>query len=179
MLQHGALELVATLDQPALAVGASGTLYGLGVAGKNLFAPEVRLGNRSALLPFGPVSVAGTLRPGGPAFVIANPDGAAVLLDADLKPAPLPGQYGAALALGDLDSDGALEIVATGLARSDDRIRIVRSGSSAPLFESEVVPANLVLAAAGDLDGCGRDEAVLAGWTPDGGSTLFVLGAQR
>ncbi|HEY3445163.1 MAG TPA: hypothetical protein VGK67_02320 [Myxococcales bacterium] len=178
-LQKDALEPVAVLEQPALAVGAPGTLLGLGIAGKNLFAPEVRLGNRSALLPFGPVAVAGTVRPGGPAFVIANPDGAAVTLDADLKPTPLAGQLGSALALGELDGDGVVEVVATNLARIDGRIRLMRPGNPNPLFESEPIAANLVAAAAGDLDACGRDEAVLAGWTADGGTTLFVLGAQR
>lgn len=173
----GRLEPVSdvALDQPYLAASLRGSF----LAGKNLFAPEVRSGARFAVLPFAPVAVAATSLPQGPAFAIANPDGVAVLLDADLKPTPLPGQFGAALALGDLDGDGAAEVVATGLARTDDRIRLVRPGGATPLFESDPVPANLVSAAAGDLDGCGRDEAVLAGWNADGGTTLFVLGAQR
>lgn len=178
-LSGGELKPLSYLEQPALAAGKAGTLLGLPVPGKNLFGPEVRLGGRVVVLPFGPLAVAANPRAAGPTFLCVGPDGAASTLDADLKPTPLSGQHGAAAALGDLDGDGAAELVTTSLARTDDRIRLIRLGNPAPLFESEALPANLASAGAGDLDGDGRDEAVVAGWGADGATTLYVLGAQR
>jgi hypothetical protein len=179
-LQGVELKVVGSIDQPALCAGPAGALWGVAVAGKNHFAPEVHLTSRSATLPFGPVAIAESPRSGTPAFAAVSPDGVASLFDAELKPTELPGSFGAAVALGDLDCDGATELIATSWTRSDDRVRVLRAdGKGLTLFESEALAVNLVAAAAGDLDGDGRDEAILAGWGADNTSTLYVLGAQR
>ncbi|MBI5545016.1 MAG: hypothetical protein HY901_14085 [Deltaproteobacteria bacterium] len=181
-LHGGELKVIQVLDQPAACSGIAGTLWGLPVPGKNLLAPEVRLGGRSAVLPFGTVAVVANSRPGGPAFLAVGPDGAAVALDAELKASALEGAFGSAVALGDLDGDGASELVTTLLVRVDDRVRLRRlGGQGEALYESELLAGNIAAAAAGDLDGDGRDEAVLALWgteaTPS--TVVYVLGAQR
>jgi hypothetical protein len=155
-------------------------LRGIAQPGKNLFAPELRLGAKSGTLPLGAVSIAANPRPGAPAFVAVSPDGAAILLDLELKVSEAPvGPTGAAIALGDLDGDGVSELVTSAFARADDRVRLTRLNGKTVLFESEVLPVNLVAAAAGDLAGEGRDQVILAGWAADGSTTLYLLGAQR
>jgi hypothetical protein len=179
-LSGGELRPVQTIDAPAACSGEAGVLKGLAQPGKNLFAPEVRLGARSGTLPFGAVSVAANPRAGAPAFVAVSPDGVASLLDLELKASEAPvGPAGAAIALGDLDGDGASELVTSAFARTDDRVRLTRLDGKTALFESEVLAVNLAAAAAGDLSGDGRDQAILAGWVADGSTTLYLLGAQR
>jgi len=179
-LQGGELKVVQSLEQPAVCSGEAGVLRGSLQPGRNQFAADVRLGTRAASLPFGPVTIAANPRAGAPAFVAVSPDGAVSFLDAELKPSdPQFGPLGAAIALGDLDGDGTVELVTSLFARADDRLRLTRLDGKTVLFESEVLPVNLVAAAAGDLLGDGRDVAVVAGWAADGSSTLYVLGAQR
>jgi hypothetical protein len=182
-LEGGELAPVQALDAPALAAGAAGAISGSAIPGRNLFAPEVRLASgKEATLPFAPVSVAASSRSGGPAFLAIGPDGAARLLSEELEPleAALP-PLGAGAAMGDFDGGGVTQLVTTGRVRAEDRARLWRADgwSEGPLFESEPVPGGFVAGAAGDLDGQGRDEAVLVAWSPDGGSAVYALGAQR
>jgi hypothetical protein len=182
-LEGGELTPVQALDAPALAAGAAGAISGAALPGRNLFAPEVRLASgKGATLPFAPISVAASSRSAGPAFLAIATDGAALLLSEELEPleAALP-PLGAGAAMGDFDGGGVAELVTTGRVRAEDRARLWRADdwSEGPLFESEPVPGGFVAGAAGDLDGQGRDEAVLVAWNPDGGSAVYALRAQR
>ncbi len=181
-LEDGELKPVQSLDAPALAAGAAGVLSGSALAGRNLFAPEVRLSSgKGASLPFSPVSVVASPRGGGPAFLAVAPDGQASLLSEELKPleTALP-PLGAGAAMGDFDGGGAAQLLTSGRVRADDRARLWRADGLAggPLFESEPIPGGFVAGAAGDLDGEGRDEAVLAAWNPDGTSAVYIMKAQ-
>lgn len=182
-LEGGELLSLQALDAPAMAAGAAGVLTGSALAGRNLFAPEVRLpSGKAAALPFAPASVIASPRSAVPAFLAIAPDGAALLLSEELKPldVALP-PLGAGAALGDFDGGGAAQLVTSGRVRTDDRARLWRADGWAegPLFESEPIPGGFVAGAAGDLAGEGRDEAVLAAWNPDGGSAVYALRAQR
>ncbi len=182
-LEGAELRPMEGLTAPALASGAAGLLTGAALAGKNLFAAEVKLSaGAGATLPFSPLAVAANSRDFGPAFLAVAGDGAAALLSPELKNLgiPLP-PLGACAALGDFDGDGAAELLTSALVRSEDRARIWRPGGrpGAPLFESEPIAGAFEAGASGDLDGDGRDEAVLAAWNIDGSSTIYLLGAER
>jgi hypothetical protein len=177
------LRPVQGLEAPALASGAAGLLAGVAQPGKNLFATQVKLSSGpSAALPFSPLSVAANPRAFGPAFLAVAGDGAAALLSPELKSLELSlPPLGACAALGDFDGDGAAELLTSALVRSEDRARIWRPDGrpGTSLFESEPIAGAFEACAAGDLDGDGRDEAVLAAWNADGTSTIYSLAVER
>ena len=71
-LSGSELKPVQTIEAPAACSGEAGVLRGIAQPGKNLFAPELRLGAKSGTLPFGAVWDAYCLRrgvPAGPAWI--------------------------------------------------------------------------------------------------------------
>ena len=183
-LRGGELLAVGELEPQLTWARPEGAFVARPLPGRNLLAPELSSadGRLRVAFAFVPVAVTANPRPVGPAFLAVSPDGGAQLLDAELRPleARLPA-LGAAAALGDLDGDGAAELVATLPVLDGDRAKLVRlDPAGAPaLFESAPFEGRFVSAVAADLDGDGRDEAVLARWENDGTTTLHLLGGER
>lgn len=105
--------------------------------------------------------------------LVATLDGRGTLRIYRDHPSPLPWctleGTGFAVALADLDDDGAPEVAtaADGTASQADRLRIVRlraEGQTATLWESAMAPIQAL--AAGDTDLDGRLELVAATWEP-------------
>lgn len=170
----------ALLATTPLCAGAAGVVTGRPAPGRNHFEVTVRIDGREVTLPFPPIAVAASPRPSPHPFVAVAADGRATLLSAELAPVGVSLEgMGAAIALADLDGDGAVELITTELSRSGDRVRVWRIGREglSPLFESEALPVPLMAASAQELDGDERDEVVLAGWRADGTSILFKLEA--
>ncbi len=181
-LDRGELRLIQPLDAAPVGAGAQGVVVGAPQPGRSALAPEIRVASgKSTALSLAPVAVAVNPRAGAPALLAISAEGSAVALGEDFLPLDLAlPPLGAGLALGDFDGDGVSELAASGLVLADDRIRILRldGKSGAPLFESEPLPGAVNAGAAGDLNGDGRDEAVLGAWLPDGSSQLYVLGGE-
>jgi hypothetical protein len=167
-----------------LAAGAAGTLVASPLRGTNAFGPGIGRGAAAAQADGPILGAAAAPRPGPVAFALARDDGAVELLGPDLAPtAPPLADAGAAVALADLDGDGAVELVASGLdVDPPDRVRVfaIEPGAAPGLrFESDDLPARLLAGAAADLDGDGRDEALLAGPAAGGGAAIWSVREAR
>jgi hypothetical protein len=181
-LQRGELKAVQTLDGGPICAGGMGILWGAPQPGRNTFAPELRaFSGKIVTLPLAPVAVGANPRAGMPAYLAVAADGASASLGEDLQPVELGlPALGAGFALGDFDGDGAAELAASSLVMADDRVRVLELDGKpgAALFESDPVAGSIAAGAAGDLNGDGRDEAVMAAWLPDGSSQLYLLGGE-
>lgn len=179
-LRDGALAPAAPPPaDPVLAAGGGGALVAPWRPGTNAFGPEFTVGNRE-MVASGPFLAAAASAGGAVAFALTLDDGRLVLLDSDLAPTapPVPG-VGAAVALADLDGDGLPEpVVSSPALRLPDRLRVLATAPGAEpavRFESGDLPVLLLVGAAGDLDGDGRDEAYFAGPAAGGGAALWRL----
>jgi hypothetical protein len=98
----------------------------------------------------------------------------------DLSSPPVWQPPGPASARGDLDGDGVPEEIRTlpVLAGEPDRARVVKAGNEGVVvFQTPPVDRTLEGACAGDLDGDGRDEAVVLGRSKETETTLYLLEA--
>lgn len=182
--EAGELRHEGPFDGVPACAGGAGLLVASAVAGKGLIADLAPAGGRPTAASARPaVSVTASPRPGpGPAFLALYPDGSGQLLTAELSPVgpPVP-NLGAGSAIADLDGDGQIELVASlGSPGRDDHVRVQRvgRGTLAPVIDfPDVIPGELLAGAAGDLDGDGRDEVVLAAIVP-AGSVLYRVGVE-
>jgi hypothetical protein len=179
-----------------LAAGEAGVLFGAFAPGKAALQDLLTVGVDPTARPRSSldlVTAAAAPHGGAPAFAVLHPGGRLELLDASLDPAgEVPG-VGAGFALADLDGDGWCELVASATgAGGPDRIRVTRLEPTATtdpsptqaslagvVFESAPIDGAIIAAAAADLTGDGRDDAVLAAVQPgdDGrpGATVLWL----
>ncbi|RYZ37430.1 MAG: VCBS repeat-containing protein [Myxococcaceae bacterium] len=171
-----------TTLRPAGALDAAplGTLErGTFVPGQTVFAPEVRLADGRTLTvpaPFGAASFA------SPRMLFVHADGTASLY---ARPASAPTRLsglGVGSALGDLDGDGAPELITTSplLQPSPDALRVLSLAPDAPmahepLWQGALPTGRALFVVTADLDGDKRREVVVGSWKPDGTSELFLL----
>lgn len=185
-VEGGSLRPVGVLSAAPICAGAAGKLFGHFVPGRgtiaDTLAPYIDPKEIRAIPAKGRelVGVAATPRPSRIAYAALYSDGALIPLGQDLKPAFSPvASVGAGFALADLDGDGVPELVASsGTPGPTDRIRVLRFGGGKEpevAFESGPIAGALLAGGAGDLDGDGRDDAVLAAPLPDGTTQLYLV----
>ncbi|RKH58659.1 FG-GAP repeat domain-containing protein [Corallococcus llansteffanensis] len=171
----GTLRPSGTLEAAPLGTSERGAF----VPGQTVFAPEVRLGDGRALTvpaPFGAASFA------APRMLFVHADGTASLY---ARPASAPTRLaglGVGSALGDLDGDGAPELLTTSpqLQPSPEVLRVLSLAPDAPMAHEPLwqgaLPAGRALnVVTADLDGDKRREVLVGSWKPDGTSELFLL----
>jgi hypothetical protein len=163
--------------------GLGGVLAGIPVAGEGLVDHVAHASTAPARFLSEPVlAVAPNAKTAaGPAFLALLPDGSAKLFTAELNPigVAIP-NVGAGSALADLGGDGQLELVATqGSPVTEDRVRVYRIGGTLMPVDlaGDVLQGEVLAGAAGDLDGDGREEVVLAAENGDG-TILYRVGAE-
>ncbi|MCP3140588.1 VCBS repeat-containing protein [Pyxidicoccus xibeiensis] len=172
---RGALRPLGTLEAAPLGPAERGAF----VPGQTAFAPEVRLADgRSQVVP-APFTTASLVPP---QLLFVHPEGAASLYPrAGAAPTRLSG-LGAGSALGDLDNDGAAELLTTSpqLQPSPDVLRVfaaTREDPTAhePLWQGALPPGRALYVVTADLDGDKRREVVVGLTKPDGTGELFLL----
>lgn len=124
----------------------------------------------------------------GPHVLLVMGDGAGVVLK-EPGPAGRVSGVGSGSALADLDGDGTPEVLLTSprTIGDADQLRVValgaflatqaRRGAATELPEllKRTLGGRAVVAAAGDLDGDGRDEVILGVWRSDGSGELLLV----
>lgn len=178
--RDGALKSAALAD----AVPVDGVVVKLD-PGFNRFSPDLVWSGKALALPAPPQAVSAR---GAVALAVFG-DGSAVVLRT-AAPASRFSAVGAGSALADLDGDGTPEVVVSTpkLTVDGDEVRVMtaaaaealqaRSGSAleAPVWWQGTTPrGRVVVAAGGDLDGDGSDEAILGSWLADGTGELLFL----
>jgi hypothetical protein len=175
------LQPAGTLDAAPLCAGDAGRLFGAFEPGTGVLRDRL-----SALVDDGPARSARTLygaacapRGGPVAHAVLGTDLTVELLGPDLDPVPAPAPLstGCGFALGDVDGDGAAELVASSADPSaPEVIRVVAPLSGRTLSVAAArIPGPLVAGAAGDLTGDGVDDAVLAAVVDGGAATELLL----
>jgi hypothetical protein len=177
---RGALKAQATTDPVAVLDGVQVRQ----APGLNAFAGDVRLGDRPLALPAALQSVSASksvrlFQLANGALLVARGDGATSLtLDS-----------GAAAALADFDGDGApelltsareafprLELLSVSSLADVERPNPEPGGAAAPLWRGPLSRGRALVAAGCDLNGDGKDEAVVGAWLDDGTGELSVVG---
>ena len=76
-----------------------------------------------------------------------------------------------------LDGNGTPELILSGPQplSATDTVRVLDPGGAAPILQADVQGA-IVAATSGDLDGDGKDEALLAALQPDGTTSILRVG---
>ena len=149
------------------------------VPGQTAFAPEVRMADGRAMTVPAPFTTASLLPP---RLLFVHPDGSASLYPrAGAAPTRLHG-LGAGSALGDVDGDGAPELLTTSpqLQPSPDVLRVYAATGDEPtahepLWQGALPAGRALYVVTADLDGDKRREVVVGLTKPDGTGELFLL----
>jgi len=178
--KDGALKSSALVD----AVPVDGVVLKLD-PGFNRYAPDLVWSGKALSLPAPPQAVSAR---GGLALAVFG-DGSGVVIRST-APTTRFTAVGSGSALADLDGDGTPEVVVSTprITVDGDELRVMtaataealqaRAGTAleAPLLWQGTTPrGRVVVAAGGDLDGDGSDEAILGSWLPDGTGELLFL----
>jgi hypothetical protein len=172
------LHALSLADQTPLCVSSAGLVTSTIVEGTNLYGPDVRMSGVVHTLAQPVLALRANPAPGDPALLALYADGQAQPLSGTLTElgAPLVGVGEAALA--DLDGDGIPELVVSSSAPAgpSDQVRILKPGQSVPVFQSELLSGAVLASIAGDIDGDGKADVVLAVVQADGSTTLYRVG---
>ena len=177
-LEHGALRSVSRLETVPLDADTRGGF----VPGQTAFAPEVRTSTGEPRLT-GTSPRFTTFSAAPPRVLLVHPDGTASLHTPGAgTPQGLSG-LGAGSALGDLDGDGAPELLTTSpeLQPSPDALRVFRLPAGGdpmrqePLWQGPLPAGRALQVVTADLDGDRRREVVVGLTKPDGTGELFLL----
>ena len=172
---RGLLKPVGTVDAAPLGAGERGSF----VPGQTAFVPEVRLADGRTLTVPAPFTTASL---SASRLLFVHPDGSASLYArSGAAPSRLTG-LGAGSTLGDVDGDGAPELLTTSpqLQPSPDVLRVFASNGDdptahEPLWQGALPAGRALYVVTADLDGDKRREVVVGLSKPDGTGELFLL----
>ncbi|MFY0579286.1 FG-GAP repeat domain-containing protein [Cystobacter fuscus] len=176
-LEQGTLRFVSRLEAVPLGPEARGTF----VPGQTAFAPEVRLGPGEQRLEHIPARFT-SFSAFSTQVLLVHPDGAgSFYTQPSAAPVPLAG-LGAGSLLGDVDGDGAPELLTTSpeLQPTPDVLRVfpTKGGislSREPLWQGPLPAGRALLGVTANLDGDALREVLVGLTRPDGSGELFLL----